>query len=70
MSPDFHFRVEVLWMEPEPCPDARDWRDVTEKHLCEKTFLVGDVEHGCASRRQHHLQRLHVCVCGARRIEP
>ncbi len=57
-------------MEPEPCPDARDWRDVTEKHLCEKTFLVGDVEHGCASRRQHHLQRLHVCVCGARRIEP
>ncbi len=55
---------------PASCPDARDWRDVTLNNLCGKTFLVDDVEHGCASRSQHHPQRIHVCVCGARRIEP
>ena len=36
---------------------------------CQRRFVVGDVEHTCASRVQHQPRRVHVCLCGARRIE-
>jgi hypothetical protein len=62
-------KSEAVTRSPRACPEAAEHRSPASASVCGKKFSVAGVEHVCASRAEHQPQRIHICLCGARRIE-